>query len=405
LGAAVVAAAVLLLAPDSAAIPGEISLRSMPIEDPSGKALSGFFDSLRRTKAGERGAVTRIAHYGDSLIVGDLITRSIRRLYQKRYGNAGPGFVLAGRPWPWYRRQGVRHGASKGWITHRVLRGGLRDRMYGYGGVSFASRPRGRRVWFTTTEDEDVPVRVSKIDVHYLSQPRGGDFDVLVDGEHIVTIGTVGEKRRSSFHELRVPEGPHKIVLSTAGGGQVRLFGVALERDGPGVVYDSLGINGACATSMGLMNQEHLAEQMRHRQPALIVMNFGANESNRPALVRRYQEALVPVLRRLREAAPAASCLVMSPMDRGERRDRGRVRTNPRIPRIVEAQRQSAFEAGCAFYDTFHAMGGELSIYRWSRRGLASPDLTHPLPEGGDLVGGGLFRALETAFETSSRGR
>ena len=403
-GCALAFAVVSLAAPVRAeAVPEVAGVRAVPIEDPSGKALSAFFASLDRTRARKGRAVTRVAHYGDSLIVGDLITRTLRRLYQERYGDGGPGFILAGRPWPWYRRQGIRHGATDGWITQRVLKGALRDRMYGYGGVSFATRRRDRRVWYTTTEDNGRPIRISRIDVHYLAQPGGGDLDVLVDDEHIITLGTDGATRGSAFHELRVRDAPHKVVLRTAGGGEVRLFGVALERAGPGVVYDSLGINGACATSLGRMNQEHLTRQFAHREPSLIVTMFGANESNRPALVRAYRQSLLPVLQRLREAAPEASCLVMSPMDRGQRRDDRPVRTNPRIPRIVEAQRDVAFEAGCAFYDTYTAMGGNLSIYRWSRRGLASGDLTHPTPEGGAIVGGGLFTALEEAYAASRR--
>ena len=302
----------------AAAVPVDEGRVGGAIEDPSGTALVPFFEALAQTAARRPGAVTRIAHYGDSLIVPDLITKTLRRLYQERYGDAGPGFVLAGRPWPWYRRQGVDHGASTAWTTHRVLKGGLRDGTYGYGGVSFDARPGRSTVWFRTTEDEGRPVMVSRADVHYLVQPGGGDFEILIDGEHIVTIATDGARRQSAFHELRFPDGQHGVELRATGGGPVRLFGVALEREGPGVVYDSLGINGAVATSLGLVAAEHLAEQLGHRRPNLVVLMFGANETNRPALVNRYAESLVPVLRRIREAAPGSSCLVMAPMDRGE---------------------------------------------------------------------------------------
>ena len=73
------------------------------------------------------------------------------------------------------------------------------------------------------------------------------------------------------------------------------------------------------------------------------------------------------------------------------------------MPRIVDGQRAAAFEVGCAFYDTYSAMGGELSMVRWMRRGLASSDLTHPSPEGGAVLAEGLFRALEAARASSLR--
>lgn len=378
------------------AVPPEVPLKVMPIEDPSGKALDSFFSSLAKTKRQEKGAVTRVAHYGDSIIVGDLITRTVRRLFQKRYGQGGPGFLLAGRPWPWYRRQGVKQGgSSKGWSVRTALKGGLADGFYGIGGASFSTKAKNKRVWYSSTTDEDVPVKISRIDIHYLAQPQGGDLDVLIDGEHLITVSTKGDTPHAAFHEIHVPDGPHKVELRSAGG-HVRLFGVSLERQGPAVVYDSLGINGSCATVLGQIDTTHLKQQFAHRPPNLMVLAFGANESNRPLLVKGYREAMLPVLQNLRAAAPQSSCLIMATLDRGQRREKG-VRTNPLIPRIVEAQKNLAFEAGCAFYNTYELMGGKMSMYRWSRKGLASSDLTHPTKEGAEVIGTAFFEALEKA--------
>ncbi len=369
------------------------------IEDPSGTALDRFFTALGRTAKRQPDAVTRIAHYGDSLIVGDLITRPIRRLFQKRYGDAGPGFVLAGRPWDWYRREGVRLGASNGWRTYRSISGGPRDHFYGFGGSTFVTRQAHQRVWVETTKVGGRSVKASSIEIHYLAQPEGGDLAVIVDDEHVLTLSTKRDETVSAFHTLRVPDGPHKVVLRTEGGGMVRLFGVALEREGPGVVYDALGINGACTTVMGRMNNSHLREQLSHRRPDLIVLTFGANESNRPGLVDRYRQSVLPAVRQLRRASQGTSCLIMAPMDRASRDDGGRAESNDLIPRIIEAQREIAAEVGCAYFDTFGGMGGEGSMRRWASAGLAGGDLVHPSPRGAELIGQGLFDALERAFQ------
>jgi lysophospholipase L1-like esterase len=368
------------------------------IEDPSGRALDHFFAALRRTASGAPGAITRIAHYGDSYIVGDQITQTVRGLFQRRYGDGGPGFVLAGRPWEWYRRSGVSQGSSAGWDAYRSSSGGPADGFFGYGGATFVTKQPRRRIWFETTQTAEGPARASSIDVHYLAQPGGGDIQVVVDGEHQLTISTAGEDSHSAFLRLDVPDGHHEFVLQTDGG-TVRLFGAALERGGPGVVYDALGINGACATVLGRINAEHMAQQLRHRRPDLVIVAFGANESNRPDLVNRYMESVVPILRQIRHASLNASCLVVAPLDRGERLADGTVRSNPNVVRIVETQREAAAAAGCAFFNTFEAMGGPSSMLRWSRAGLASSDLTHPTPEGAELIGQGLFEALERAFE------
>jgi lysophospholipase L1-like esterase len=396
------AAAIVLLAAVPGRVhaePGRALFTPTEIEDASGRGLDRFFASLRKTAARRPGAVTRIAHYGDSVIVGDLITRHLRKLFQERYGDAGPGFVLAGMPWDWYRHAGMRIGASAGWQTYRGISGGPPDHRYGYGGVTFVTRSTGEHVWITTEDDEGRALKASIIDVHYLAQPEGGDIDVLVDGEHVLTLSTSADSGSSAFHAVRVPDGGHRIELRTAGNGEVRLFGVALEREGPGVVYDSLGVNNACTTMLGRIDADHLGEQLGHRRPDLIVLTFGANESNRPGLVARYRTAVLPAVRQLRRASHGASCLIMAPMDRGMRHDGGEAEPNALIPTIVEAQRGIARDTGCAFFDTFAGMGGSGSMRRWVAAGLAGGDMVHPTKEGGALIGRELFEAVERAFD------
>lgn len=374
---------------------------TLPIEDPSGHALDRFFKALQKTAQGEKGAITRIAHYGDSFIVGDQITRTIRSLFQKRYGDGGPGFILAGRPWNYYRRYGVKNGATSGWKTYRSISGGPADRIFGYGGVTFQTSQSRRRVWFNTSQNDQGVVKASSIDIHYLAQPNGGDLEVLVDDEHILTISTKAEDTHSAFHQVDVEDGPHKFTLRTAGG-KIRLFGAALERNGPGVVYDSMGINGACATVLGRMNPQNMSEQFKHRRPDLIVIAFGANETNRPALVSRYEETLPPIIRQFKEASHGASCLIVGALDRGERLADGTIRTDQQVEQIVKAQRKAAQDVGCGFFDSYTAMGGNRSMSRWAKRGLGASDLIHPTSDGAELIAQGLFNSLEKAFRKAT---
>jgi hypothetical protein len=63
---------------------------------------------------------------------------------------------------------------------------------------------------------------------------------------------------------------------------------------------------------------------------------------------------------------------------------------------LVAAQRRAAREAGCAFFDTFAAMGGEGAAGRWlqSSPQLMTSDLTHPTRRGSDRLARLLVRAL-----------
>jgi hypothetical protein len=85
----------------------------------------------------------------------------------------------------------------------------------------------------------------------------------------------------------------------------------------------------------------------------------------------------------------------MSLIDHGTREE-NTVRTRSIVPRLVASQRRVAEAQGCAFFDTFHAMGGENSIGRWyqARPQLAAPDFSHPTAAGQGVIATLVYRAL-----------
>ena len=55
----------------------------------------------------------------------------------------------------------------------------------------------------------------------------------------------------------------------------------------------------------------------------------------------------------------------MSPMDRGAREAGGTIGTVPSLATLVAVQSKLAAENGCAFFNTFQAMGGQGTMGRW----------------------------------------
>src|SRR5260370_15779230 len=130
------------------------------------------------------------------------------------------------------------------------------------------------------------------------------------------------------------------------------------------------------------MNEPHWAEQLRHRQPDLLILNYGTNESEYDSddQMARYERDLREVVRRGHAALPTVSILIVSQMDRGKHTEGGRVTTLDSIPKIVEMQHRVARDTGCGFLNLFAAMGGEGTMARW-HEGPHHPvggDLMHP---------------------------
>lgn len=384
--------------PELTIAPEEYGERTVSIEDPTG-AMRSFYAALAETARGTTPRLTRIAHFGDSTIALDGITMTVRERLQLRFGDGGHGFVLAADAHLPYRHHMLENESEGSWGVDDLTHLTLSDGRYGLGGVR-SRAVTNATAWFATDGDEEARVgtAVSRFDVLYQRHDRGGQFRYRVDEGEWITVDTRSETVEDALLRIDVPEGPHRLTLRPSGHGESRFYGVVLERSGPGVVYDSLGIVGARAARMLGFDPAHLAGQLEQRGSDLVVIAFGGNDADDDRSVADFEVIFRDVARLIRTARPSASCLLFAPIDQGERDERGRVRTLPSVSRIVTGMRNAAASEGCAFFDAFEAMGGEGTMSRWSRRGLSSSDYRHATPAGYRVVGNLFYQALLEGF-------
>ena len=94
-----------------------------------------------------------------------------------------------------------------------------------------------------------------------------------------------------------------------------------------------------------------------------MVFMFGGNDLHarkRPISKHRHgplRAEYARVIRKFRAGKPEASCMIMSLTDHAKRVN-GAIVSRPIVGRLAAAQRLVASREGCAFYDTFDAMGG-----------------------------------------------
>ena len=369
----------------------------VPLLDPTGKALDGFFVALSRTEHKRPGAVTRIAHFGDSIIVSDYVSGTLRRKLQTTFGDAGHGFVLIANAWPAYFHNDVSRYATAGFNVSRIVGPYAADGLYGLGGVSFSTPPNVlSRVG--TAESGEYGRNVSSFTLYYLEQPNGGSLELSLDNGKPSELSTAGPAVASKTYVVKVPDGSHQLALQTKRGTS-RLFGVVLERDGPGVVLDALGVQGARIRFMDKQDDQHWADQLKLRSPNLIVYEFGANESTDGFLypMADYHRTMQDVLEQGKRALPGSSCLVIGTMDRAAKVGDEIVSLRV-MPDLLANQKQAALDAGCAFFDTWTAMGGARSMPRWVRKGLGQADMTHPTAVGAEIIGTWIYRAILQSY-------
>jgi lysophospholipase L1-like esterase len=378
--------------------PINVEAPPVPVVDPDGAGLRGFYHALARTMRREEGAVTRVLHFGDSIVTSDYVSGSLRRKLQEQFGDAGHGYSLIANAWPAYFHNDVYRFASSGWLVSRLVGPLSPDGIYGLGGVSFRAPP-GSRARFGTAKKGRFGRSVSRFEIAYYREPDGGTLEVNLDGRAYRTLSTAGSPAAVAYEAITLPDGEHELELVSRRG-YVRAFGVVMEREGPGVVLDAIGIQGARVRFLGQQDQASFAEQLRWRRPSLLVYQFGANESadGFAYSMTDYHRTLLEVLRQAKQAVPEAGCLVLGTMDRAERHGEDLV-TAAVIPALVEEQRKASAEAGCAFFSLYQAMGGRGSMATWVRRGLGQADLTHPTGSGAEVLASWIHRALLAGFK------
>jgi len=351
------------------------------------KTLDHFYQALLE------GRTVRVLHYGDSPTTGDLITADARALFQKQFGDGGAGFVLIAKPWAWYYHRGVEMDASK-WSIDVAGDTQIKDGLHGLGGASFQST--GGAVANFTVKDGERTAEVA-----FLKQPEGGTFSFEAEGVPLGTVDTASDERQPGWISFELPPGSKKFAVRAVNG-KVRLYGVEFTKAKSGVLYSSLGVNGANITLLShAFNGAHWAAQLHHYRPDLVVLAYGTNESGFPKFVdTTWGGELKAAVRRVQAALPQTSVLLMSPMDRGERNGRGEIETIAALPRLVKIEARVAEETGVAFFNTFQAMGGAGTMARWyaAEPRLVGADYIHPMPAGARIVGELLYGALRDGY-------
>ena len=385
-----------------------LGLPPVPVENAD--SLAPFFARLADLESGRATTDVRVVQFGDSHTQPDLETATVRRALQARFGDGGRGFIPFLLPYKGWLQTGVQAGVPKEWVIARMKmtapkrskhdsRSGAEkpklvgDGFYGLAGVSAAATRPGGRLWL------DVPP-ASQIEIAYLAQPRGGGFDVFVDGAQAARVSTFAKNVASAYRALEVNDAPHRIEFEARGGGEARILGVTLDRAPLGITLDALGIGGSRASGILDLNEAHFADQVRHRAPDLVVFAYGTNEAGYDVEVTSYEKQLTEVILRVKRGAPQTACLLLGPPDWVQRGAEGSL-TPQKLLDVIAVQRRVASAQGCAYFDQFEVMGGAGTMEDWASASppLARPDRVHMTKSGYERLGAAFATALLAAYD------
>jgi lysophospholipase L1-like esterase len=416
--------------------------------------LDPLFRALDAAERREPSGRTLLVFFGDSHTSGDAMTSRLRVVWQNRFGDAGRGLVAAGRPKArHYYQRDVRYGASGAW---RSAIGGTKDpEPFGIAGLRVYGDKKGAQLWVETCAECKAGTAVTQFELLYHAAPDRGLLRYRVDDgpwQQLSAKTTQIEPPHPARHVIPVADGPHRLTLEHGGGGMLDFYGVVMERSRPGVIVDSLGVVGRRLSNLRSWDWSVIGEQLATRDPRLVVLQYGTNESDDTTLdLEAFAQQYDDMIRRIRAAAPSAAILVLGPPDIGVREggaacdrmkpgkpgagagagagvgtatgagagagagagDAGvddvipecQWRTPGIIRDIIAVEHAAAVRNRVAFFDTFAAMGGADRMDGWFVREpkLAFKDRVHFTELGYQLWADQLSNALLAAYASWRR--
>jgi len=408
----------------SAGGPGEMvaALNAEPVPNRP-PPLAAFFRALDRLEQHD-GAPVYILQLGDSHTAGDYFPGVLRTDFQQRFGDAGRGMMQPGIPFRGIRQSEIHLVQSGRWVYHNSF-SHPEEGPYGITGFTAESRSAGATISIEALDSEGF----DRVEVGYLRQPKGGALDIEVDGKTLRRIATAGSEHFQRV-SLAAPKGSHVLLLRAADKRPVRILSWSIERHAPGVVVAGFGVSGAAIGLVQRWTPEIVTDEIRHLNPALIILAYGTNEGFLDDFDEgKYRDTAAATLDFIRRAAPNASILLLGPPDgqhlvpaacynrqgsgaeatcvRGSSGGNGCSWVTPRpLATVREIERREAARVGAAFWDWAAIMGGECAMHQW---GLLDPPLgradhVHLSAAGYAKSADELFQELMQAYDAYRAG-
>lgn len=351
--------------------------------------LKYYFDALKDAKNKK----VRIGHWGDSIILGDILSDSFRRLLQKQFGGNGVGFVsLVPEDSP--MRLSTIVTSSGDWIEASLFKRNPDRLPLGINASVFTTKSEKSWVSYDVGKYNKSIRNYNSIHLFYANGNSSGEVKFITSNGFTKTVKLEsGSGIRKVSVDFPTPATSVKLEFSSCK--NIYFYGVSIENS-HGVYVDNFPIKGNNGIGLQDLSSEVLSDFKKLQDYKLLILNFGVNVlSPEHKEYDWYMTRMEKVIAHIQNSFPGTSILIISTGDKGVKKG-GKFVSEPQIRNLLKAQEELATRTGVAFWNLFEAMGGENAIVDWvnSRPALAYKDYCHFTPEGGDKVADMLNEAL-----------
>lgn len=349
--------------------------------------LSRLAEKLKKSVSPPKQAV-RIVHIGDSHIQADLMTRVLRRGLQERYGNAGRGIVFPLQLAKTNAPSDIVSSSDTSWLSGRIsLVKGLVDcGVCGYG-LQSDSSDAILTIGLTTSKRDGDSFDV----VRLFTGKNIGNLNIRYNDseEQMVYIQPENACGYEVF-PLKMNTNSISISRHSPDSASFVFYGVSFEKkDVSGVIYNSIGVNGAQYSSFN--NTPLFWEQIGALKADCYIISLGTNEAQNQNLnAGDFRLQVKAMVTHLKQISPDAVFIITTPAPSFYHS----LRANAVIKTVADVLVTVSSEEKISSWNLYGIVGGEKEHMIFQNIGIYRPDMLHFNRAGYELQGKMLLAAL-----------
>jgi len=369
-------------------------------------SLDGFFAELDKLSAG-RDTVVSVVHLGDSHIQAGFLTGRMMRLMHQQYGNAGRGWISplkitkTNEPNDYFITSVVKE-----WTTGRCIQKDMKCPV-GPGGLGIHTVSPFVNFDICITPNNGAGYAFNQVvlyrgDKSMPMLPSGSYKDSVEVYRSLLSPTARIQTDTFRIHGLtdslqlqttRRKEGTDSLL--PADSFENLYYGFNLMNGSPGILYHSIGINGAMFVNY--TNDEYM-RKLAMLQPSLLIVSLGTNETfGRNFSTDEFKLQIRSFLFLVKKYMPQTTVLLTTPPECFKRIWVNKKRTyirNPHTEKAVKAILEVSGQQGLACWDMYAATGGKDSSKNWFNGKWMGRDRIHFNKDGYYEQGTLLFKAL-----------
>lgn len=347
------------------------------------QALDSFYNKLAVLKRTRKGVV-RIVHIGDSHIQADILSGTVRNKLQDFFGNAGRGLVF---PYQLAKSNAPTDIFSSSNIT------------WHYNRLAHPEIPTTNGVsGFCIKTDTAVAVAISLS----LKQPSN-HLQFFFDSSGLSPVKWelhAGDKKialtvnDSAFsRQIFLQQSVDSFSVTSSDTVNTRqFFGVSLDNSSAGVIYNTIGVNGATYSEFNIAPL--FWKQLGALDADLYIISMGTNEARKPSIAEdSFKNQVLLFIQNIKTVSPNAAVLITTAADSYKNE-----KYNVELDEINCLLSQVCAQNNIPVWDMYNITGGHQSADCWRDNKCMAKDLIHYMPSGYQIQGDIFFNALAKGY-------